>query len=362
MQRDWLEKDFYATLGVAPTASAKEITKAYRKLAREWHPDANPNDPRAEERFKEVSAAYDVLGDEDRRREYDEVRRMGPSAFGDSFRFDGGGGADLGDLLGRMFGGAAARRGAAGPQRGADVETVLTLDFDDAVRGVTTSLHLTTDAVCSGCSGSGARPGTTPTTCPACYGRGVVEENQGPFAFSTTCRRCGGRGSMVEYPCATCRGTGAEKRDREVKARIPAGVEDGQRIRLKGRGTAGRNGGPSGDLYVVCVVRPHPRFGRDGLHLTTRVPVSVAEAALGSEVLVPTLDGGSVTLRLKPGSQPGARYRVSGRGIVTPRAKGDLIVTLEVVVPRDVNDEQRAALEALEAASEPVRAEVRHGS
>ncbi len=354
MQREWFEKDYYAVLGVPPTATQKDITKAYRKLARELHPDANPNNPSAEERFKEVSAAYDVLGDEDRRKQYDEVRRAGPQAFGGNgggFRFDPRdfGGDAMGDILGQMFGGAGRRRGA-GPQRGGDIEAVLSIDFIDAVNGLTTSLHLTSDATCSSCNGSGARAGTTPQQCPQCYGRGVVEENQGVFAFSSPCSRCAGRGVIVEYPCVGCRGSGIEKRPREVKVRIPAGVDDGQRIRLKGRGTPGRHGGPPGDLFVVCNVSADRVFGRDGMNLTVRLPITFAEAVLGGDIDVPTLDGQTVTLRLKPGTPSGSRHRVKGKGIVSKSTTGDLIVTVDVVVPTTLSQGEREAIETLAAA------------
>lgn len=350
-QREWFEKDYYAVLGVAQNASAKDITKAYRKLARQYHPDANPNNAAAEERFKEISAAYDVLGDESRRREYDEVRRLGPGAFGGpgngSFRFDMGdmaGAGGLGDLLGQMFGGGRRGAGGVGPQRGSDLEAGLTIDFVDAVRGLTTSLHITSEATCSTCNGSGARPGTTPKRCTHCGGRGVTEMNQGGFAFSVPCPHCGGRGVVIEHACGTCRGTGVEMRNREVKVRVPAGIDDGSRIRVKGRGATGRNGGPPGDLFVVCRVTPHPVFARDGRNLLVRVPVSFTAAALGADVPVPTLEGDTVMLRLRAGTQPGSRHRVKGRGINLERASGDLIVTVDVVVPTSLTEQQREAL------------------
>ena len=350
-QREWFEKDYYAVLGVSKDASSKDITKAYRRLARQYHPDANPGDAAAEERFKEISAAYDVVGNDERRAEYDEVRRLGPMGGfpgGDgSVRFDVGGDG-LGDLLGQMFG--RGRRGGSsgvGPQRGDDLESSLTLDFVEAAHGLTTSLHLTADAQCSSCNGSGARPGTAPKVCSACGGRGSVADNQGFFSFSSPCRSCGGSGRNIEFPCNGCRGTGIERRPREVKVRIPAGVSDGQRIRLKGRGSPGRNGGPSGDLFVECRVIPHPVFGREGDNLIVRVPVSFTEAVLGATVSVPTLSGDEVGLKLKPGTQSGSRHRVKGRGIVTAKHTGDLIVTVEVVVPVDLSEDVRRAVEAL---------------
>jgi molecular chaperone DnaJ len=360
MERDWVEKNFYKTLGVAKDADAATITKTYRKLAREFHPDANPDNPKAEERFKDISSAYDVLNDEKKRAEYDEVRRMGPMSGGfggrgpggpGGVRFDNGDG--LGDLLGGMFGGGNRRRNAgAGPQRGGDLEAELTLSFIDAAHGITTSLSLVSDAACSTCTGTGARPGTTPRLCQTCGGRGVTAENQGPFSFSSPCGTCSGRGRIIDTPCGTCTGTGIERRPREVKVRIPAGVDNGGRIRLAGRGQAGRNGGPTGDLFVVCKVKPHELFGRDGNNLTLRVPVTYPEAVLGAEVKVPLLEGDSSTLRLAAGTQPGARMRVKGKGIATAKATGDLIVTIDVVIPTKLSKQERKAIEDLAKASD----------
>ena len=356
-QREWFEKDYYSILGVSKTATQKEITSAYRKLARQFHPDANPGDAKAEDRFKEASAAYEVIGDAEKRKEYDEVRRLGPMQGGGP----GGPGGftfstdDLGDLFGGLFnrgrGGAAAGgrppRGA-GPQRGTDLETELHLAFADAVKGVTTEVHLTSDAPCSSCLGSGAKPGTAPATCSRCGGRGVVDDNQGYFSFSQPCPACAGRGQVVTDPCPTCRGAGVERRARQVKVRIPAGVDHGQRIRLKGRGGAGKNGGPAGDLYVVVSVAPHPIFGRSGNDLTVTVPVTYPEAVLGADIRVPTLDGDPVTLRIPPGTRSGRTFRVRGRGIAPASgAPGDLLATVEVAVPSKLSDEERAAVEAL---------------
>jgi molecular chaperone DnaJ len=372
-QREWFEKDYYKVLGVSDTATAKDITKAYRALARKLHPDKNPDDPKSEERFKEVSAAYDVVGDEEKRREYDEVRRQGPSAgmFGDGagsggpgfggqqVRFEDLG--DMGDVLGNLFGGGGRRGGArtrgTGPQRGADLEAELTLSFHDAAHGVTTTLHLTSEAACTTCHGSGAKPGTSPITCPVCQGRGTTADNQGFFSFSQPCRRCGGGGTIIEDPCPTCRGTGTERRQREVKVRIPAGVADGQRIRLAGRGSTGRNGGPAGDLFVVVHVSPHRVFARDGVNLTVSVPITFPEAALGADLAVPTLDGETVKVRIPPGTRSGRVLRVKGRGLSHGHKHGDLLVTVEVAVPTKLTDEQRAAIEALaEATVESPRA------
>lgn len=369
MQREWFEKDYYATLGVAQHSTDKEITKAYRKLARQFHPDTNPNNASAEERFKEISAAYEVLSNEERRKEYDEVRRLGPSAYGDrgaggpgSVRFDMGdtAGAGMGDLFGQMFGSRGGqRRSGVGPQRGVDLEVGLTLEFADAVHGLTTTLHITSEAQCSVCSGSGARPGTSPQRCPQCNGRGVVDDNQGVFAFSSPCPNCNGRGVVIEFPCGNCRGTGVQMRPREVNVRIPAGVDDGQRIRVKGRGAPGRNGGPHGDLFVVCKVTSHPVFGREGSHLTVRLPITFAEAALGADIEIPTLGGSAVTLRLKPGTQSGSRHRVKGKGIATSKSHGDLIVTVDVIVPSSLTTDQKSVVEQLAASlSQSPRAEL----
>lgn len=365
--REWFEKNFYEILGVPEKAEAKEITRAYRKLARELHPDANPDDPAAEERFKEVSAAYDVIGDAEKRKEYDEVRALGPmggfgpggpggpAGFGGpgGFTFDMSGGG-LGDVLGNLFGGAARGgrgRAAAGPQRGADLEAELHLDFVDAVTGLSTSLHLVSDAVCSTCTGSGAEPGTTPTRCPSCGGRGVIDDNQGMFAMSRPCPTCGGRGIRIEHPCHTCHGTGVERRPREIKVRIPAGVHDGQRIRLKGRGDPGRMGGQPGDLYVTCRVAPDRLFAMDGRDLRITVPVTFAEAALGADIEVPTIDGGRVKLRIPAGTRPGRTFRVKGRGVPAKKGTGDLLVGVEVAVPAKLSEAERDAVEALAAAA-----------
>ncbi len=369
-QREWFEKDYYRVLGVSDTASQKDIKSAYRKLSRQYHPDANPDDAAAEERFKEVSAAYDVVGDAEKRKEYDEVRKLGPMGgmFGGAggpgaggpgaggFRFEDVG--DLGDVLGGLFG-RGRRRGAqggpgrgTGPHRGPDLEAELHLDFEDAVHGLTTTIHLTSDAACSTCHGSGARPGTTPSTCPQCQGRGVVDDNQGFFSFSQPCPNCAGQGYLIEDPCPTCQGTGVERRPREVKVRLPAGVADGQRIRLKGRGGPGRNGGPPGDLYVTARVGPHPVFGRRGDDLTLTLPVTYPEAALGADVRVPTLDGGSVKLRIPAGTRSGRTLRVKGKGVAGPKKTGDLLVTVEVAVPQNMTDDERKAVEALAAATD----------
>src|SRR5437868_10684851 len=368
-QREWFEKDYYQVLGVAESATEKEITRAYRKLAKQYHPDANPG---AEERFKEISAAYDVLGDADRRKEYDEVRRLGPvgAGFGGfggaggqggpggqdfTFRYEdaagGGGMGGLGDLLGGIFGRGGRTARGAGPQRGPDLEAELHMSFEDAVDGVTTTVNVMGEAPCHTCHGTGAAPGTAPTVCPRCGGRGVLDDNQGLFSFSQPCPTCGGRGVRVEKPCPTCSGSGAELRARRVRVRIPPGVEDGQRIRVKGRGGPGRNNGPPGDLYVIVRVALHELFGRRGRDLTLTVPLTFSEAALRATIRVPTLEG-PVSLRIPPGTPSGRTFRVRGRGVKSGKSAGDLLVTVEVAVPPHLTDAQREAVEALASASE----------
>lgn len=375
-QREWLETDYYAVLGVPADASDKDITRAYRKLAKQYHPDANPGNAEAEARFKEVSAANDVLSDPEKRKEYDEIRRMvasgaftggGPGGFGPGFGGPGGfqfdESVDLGDLLGGLFGGRAGggrggggfgggrRRARHAPQRGADLETELTIDFLDAVHGVTTSVAFTAEAACSECGGSGAKPGTSPQVCTECGGQGEIAMNQGLFSTSQVCPVCHGRGAVIPDPCERCGGGGTEVRRREVKVKIPAGVKGGQRIKVAKRGAAGRNGGPPGDLYVVVAVRPHPVFERRGARdLAVHVPVSFPEAALGGQVKVPTLTE-SVTLKVKAGTQPGTTQKIKGRGIPGTNGRaGDLYVTFDVAVPTKLDKHQRAAVEALAAA------------
>jgi molecular chaperone DnaJ len=379
-QREWFEKDYYKVLGVPQSATETEIRRAYRKLAKQNHPDANPG---KEERFKEISAAYDVLSEPAKRKEYDEIRRLGPMAGGGGFSAGGrpgqpgqpGGGSpfnvrteNLGDLFGDILGrfgaggaggtagaGGRARTTATAGQRGEDLEAELHLSFLDALNGVTTTVNVTSEATCGTCHGSGAAPGTTPIVCSRCGGRGVVSDNQGLFSFSRACPQCGGRGMVVETPCPTCSGSGVELRPRQVKVRIPAGVDDGQRIRVKGRGGPGRGGAPAGDLWVTVRVAPHDMFGRKGRNLTLTVPITFAEAALGAEVTVPTL-GANVVLRVPPGTRSGRTFRVKGRGVSAgdgskSGAAGDLLVTVEVAVPTKLSAAEREAIEALAVAS-----------
>ena len=354
MNQDWLEKDFYKTLGVDKSATGDEIKKAYRKLAKELHPDANQNDPKAEERFKAVSEAYDVVGNDGSRREYDEAREMfsrggfpgGASGFG-GFPGGFGGGQniniDLGDIFGGMFGGGG---GGRRPQRGADLETRTTLSFADALRGVTVPLHLNGDARCDACRGTGAKAGTSPRTCGACNGSGHTQRSMGGFGFSEPCRECRGQGSVIDNPCKECRGSGSVRTTRTVQVRIPAGVKDGARIRLAGRGAPGTQGGPAGDLFVVVTVTAHPVFGRKDEHLTVVVPITIAEATLGATIPVPVVTGGSVSLKIPAGTTHGKTFRIKGRGVPSAKGRdGDLLVTVEIAIPHKISKAAREALE-----------------
>jgi len=360
--RAWFEKDFYKVLGVPETASADEIKRAFRKLARQYHPDRNPDDKAAEERMKEISEASDVLSDPKKRTEYDEVRRMAHSGFGPG-GFPGGGfpggnfggnvrvedlgdlGGLFGDLLGGAFGGGVGRGRAQRPRRGDDLETEIRMSFEDAIEGATVPIRITRDAPCQTCGGSGAEPGTPIDTCPQCGGTGTVGDNQGVFSFVRACPRCGGAGRIVTNPCHTCGGSGVRRGKDEIKVRIPAGVRDGARIRLRGRGAAGGPGGQPGDLYVTVRVASHPIFGRQSDDLTMTLPITFTEAALGAQVKVPTL-GAPVTLKIPAGTPNGKTFRVKGRG--APKRKGgngDMLVTTQVIVPEKLNKKEREMLE-----------------
>lgn len=354
--REWFEKDYYKLLGVAVDATAKEVTAAYRKLARQSHPDANPGDAQAEERFKVLSSAYDVIGDPAKRAEYDQIRRSGPIGFPGAGGFrdprvnvgDMGDG-DLGDLFTGLFNRQPRRRGpgSGSGMAGGDLEAELHLSFVDAARGVTTSVGLIGDVVCGTCAGAGTAPGTVAVRCERCAGRGLRDDNQGFFSFSQPCPSCRGTGRRVETPCGNCAGNGLERRAREVRVRVPAGVEDSQRIRLAGRGEPGRAGGAAGDLLVTVRVSAHEHLGRRGRDLTVAVPISYPDAVLGGEVRVPTLLGEPLTLRVPPGTRSGRTFRVRGRGIDTGRESGDLLVTVEITVPSNPSARERKLLEDL---------------
>jgi molecular chaperone DnaJ len=377
VRADWATKDFYQVLGVAKDASAAEIKKAYRVLARDNHPDSHPDDTARHERFKAVAEAYDVVGDPEKRAKYDELRAAYASGgfgfpqhgagaggfdvgdlFGDRMRGSGG----LGDMFGDLFGGGGARPRTQQrrPRRGSDVETTATIGFTEALDGVTISLRLTSDAPCPQCSGTGGKPGTKPHICPECEGAGfVVISSGGAFSMNETCPACGGRQLVYDEACPTCHGSGRGTSARSIQARIPAGVKDGQKIRLKGKGAAGENGGPAGDLFVHVKVRPHRLFGRKGDNLTLDVPVSFDEAALGAEVKIPTLSGAPVTLKVPAGTPSGRTFRVRGKGARrSDGTTGDLLATVEVQVPAVLDGAAREAVEAYRKATtgRPLRA------
>jgi molecular chaperone DnaJ len=361
IRREWFEKDYYQALGVPKNASDEEIKKAYRKLARKHHPDANAGNREAEERFKEISSAYDVLGDAEKRRQYDQVREMAASGVGfggpSAGRGGGAGGfpfgqggftqvGDLDDLLG-MFTGRGRRGGRSATRqasRGADLQTEVRISFDEAMSGTTVPLKITGPATCPVCGGSGAQPGTMPDVCPQCQGTGTVAEDQGFFSFARPCPRCGGRGQIIPTPCERCHGSGSVQTTRQFSVKVPPGVKDGQRIRLSGRGEAGPPGAQAGDLYVEVRVAPHRLFGRRGSDLTLDLPVSYAEAALGADVEVPTLNG-PVKLKIPAGTSPGKTFRLKGRGAPKPKGgAGDLLVTVGLDVPAKLSKEEKDLL------------------
>ena len=373
--KDYIEKDYYKVLGVAKDADAKAIKKAFNKIAKENHPDHNPGDATAEARFKEASEAYSVLSDADKRKEYDEARTLfagggyypggaggfgGPGgAYTTSFNMEDifGGGGGLGDLFGDLLGGGGRTRtrtgrGPSGPAsaKGADVEASVSLSFEDAVRGTTLPLRLSGPGTCTLCGGTGAKPGTSVHSCPTCGGSGHITRNQGGFGFSEPCRECRGTGRIPDSPCPECSGSGVANQVRTITVRVPAGVRDGAKLRLAGKGTPGRHGGAAGDLYVTVHVERHPMFGRTGDNLTLTVPVTFAEAALGTTLRVPTLDG-AVSLKIAPGTPTGQTLRVRGRGVQRKGGAGDLLVTVEVAVPKKLNGQARSALEAYAAAA-----------
>ncbi len=347
-------RDFYEVLGVSKSADQDEIKKAYRELARKWHPDRNPDDTDAEERFKEIQQAYDTLSDEEKRKQYDAGGRF--AGFG-AGGFPGGGGAggfhgggfasDVGDIFSSFFRG----RGQQGPreQRGRDLESEVRLSFDQAMHGTQIAVSVPTTGECPTCHGSGARPGTSPRTCPRCEGTGIDAQSQGLFSISQPCPECGGQGEIIDDPCPTCHGSGVTEETKRYRVNIPAGVHDGSRIRLSGKGEAGYRGGPSGDLYVTTRVAPSPVFTQraDG-NLEVDLPVSVTEAIQGGEIEVPTLSG-TKTIRIPPGTQQGSVQRLRGEG--PPRTKGagrgDIHYRIRVDVPKELTDEQREAVEKL---------------
>jgi molecular chaperone DnaJ len=350
--------DYYKTLGVGKNASEEEIKKAYRKLARKYHPDTNAGDKQAEERFKEISQAYDVLGDPDKRKQYD--RGTGP--FG-GFNVPGGGGFDpsafggVGDILSNLFGGGggAGRGGARGGTRGGrsqtrgrDLETEVSLTFGQAVNGAQVPLAVPTSAPCPTCHGTGAKPGTTPKVCPVCNGRGIESESQGIFSISQPCSNCHGTGTIIEDPCATCAGSGAQRTVRRLRVNIPAGVRDGSRIRLANKGEAGPRGGEPGDLFVITRVQESPVFKRNGENLEVEVPLTIPEAVRGAVIEVPTLNG-SKRLRVPQGTKHGTVQRLRGEGPphLSGKGRGDIHYRFVIDVPASLSPEQDEAIDRL---------------
>lgn len=372
-------KDFYAVLGVASSASADEIKKQYRRLAKKYHPDANQNDPKAAERFKEVSEAYTVLGDAEKRKQYDDMRRLGafgsagggagfggargaasrPRGYGSTgpgrpgagtfTDFDVGGIGGLGDLFSSMFGQARQRR--SGPERGQTVEKVVEVPFRTAAAGGKVPVEMEVTEECVTCRGSGAAPGATMRPCPECAGRGEISFGQGGFSVPRPCPMCMGRGQIPSERCHTCNGSGETRSRRTVLITVPAGAESGSKVRLKGQGGRGTGGGPAGDLVITFQVLPDRFYTREGLDLIATVPINVAQATLGSRISVRTLAGKKVALRLPAGTASGKRFRVKGQGIERDGTKGDLIVEVAITVPDKLTEEQEEAMKAFAVAS-----------
>ena len=365
-------KDYYQILGVSEKADASEIKKAYRKLAKQYHPDANANDPKAAERFKEVGEAYAVLSDEEKRKQYDQMRRMGPFAgFGGRAGAGSAGGprpgagasgvrfnvddlgdmGGLGDLFSSIFDFGRKRQPRTGPQRGGNVEYTVEISFELAARGGTISITVPVTEECATCSGTGAAPGTRTTVCSECGGSGTVSFGQGGFAVNRPCPACYGRGQVPTQPCATCGGSGQVRQDRKIRLKVPAGVDTGSKLRLSGQGERGRGGGPPGDLIVTFQVKPHRFFRRKGLDVHCTVPVNIAQAALGSKIRVRTVDGKKVSLAIPAGTQSGTKFRVPGQGIEKGGQRGDQLVQVKITVPDALDaEEEKLMREFAEAA------------
>lgn len=353
------KRDYYEVLGVEKTASADEIKKAYRKKALQYHPDRNPGDKEAEAKFKECNEAYEVLSNDEKRSRYDQYGFAGvdpnfnPNAgfggFGDAF-------SGFGDIFGDIFGGGGSRRSANGPRRGEDVGARLELTFEEAAFGAEKEVSVTRIETCAKCSGSGAAEGTTPETCPTCHGTGSVRTSQNFFGMTmqstSACPKCGGSGKIVKEPCPTCRGKGKVRRTTKVKVKIPAGVDEGQNVRVRGEGCSGTSGGPSGDLLIEVSIRSHPFFQRDGINVLCELPITFTQAALGAELEVPTLDG-KVRYTIPEGTQTGTVFRLRGKGIpmLNSKTRGDQLVTVVVETPTRLSKEQKELLRRLETVS-----------
>ncbi|MBQ9763014.1 MAG: molecular chaperone DnaJ [Phascolarctobacterium sp.] len=354
------KRDYYEVLGVSKTATQDELKKAYRKLARKYHPDLNKDNAEAAEKFKECNEAYSVLSDEQKRAQYDQFGHAafenggmgGGGGFGGAGGFGGFGGSGMEDIFDMFFGGQGGRGGSrakAGPQRGADLRFDLEISFEEAAFGMEKEINLYRDEVCDHCHGEGAEPGSKVETCPECNGSGYVRFTQntmfGQMVNERPCSRCKGEGKIISEPCRECHGKGTVKRNKKLKVKIPAGVDNGSRLRVSGEGEAGAKGGPSGDLYVYLYVKPHKFFERDGTTVLCEVPINIVQATLGADIKVPTLDG-QVTMKVPEGTQPGKVMRIKGKGIPSLRngSRGDQLVRIKVVVPTKLSDKQKDAL------------------
>ena len=352
------KRDYYEVLGVQKGASEEEIKKAYKKMARKYHPDLNPGDKDAEEKFKEVNEAYEVLSDAEKKARYDQFGFAGvdPNFGAGGGGYGGGAGFDFGDLgdifgsfFGGGFGGGQTRRNPNAPQRGESIRMNLTISFEEAAFGCEKELELDRYESCETCHGSGAAPSTSPETCPDCGGSGVVQTRRqtpmGVFASTAPCSRCGGRGKIIKEPCKDCRGSGMVRRRRKIQASVPAGIDNGQTISIRGQGHAGKNGGPAGDLLVTITVRPHELFRREGTSVLCEAPITFPQAVLGAELEIPTIDG-KVKYDIPEGTQSGTTFRLKGKGIpaLNGRGRGDQYVTVYIETPRNLNREQKEAL------------------
>ena len=349
------KRDYYEVLGISKGASEDEIKKAYKKMARKYHPDLNPDNKEAEEKFKEVNEAYEVLSDPDKKARYDQYGHAGVDPnFGAGAGFDGSFDfGDLGDIFGSFFGGGfgggGRRTNPNAPQRGESIRLSLTISFEEAAFGCEKEITVERMEQCGTCSGSGCAAGTTPEVCPDCHGTGQVQVRRqtpmGVFATSSPCGRCGGKGKIIHQPCPDCRGTGAVRKRKTIKASVPAGIDNGQTISIRGQGHAGKNGGPAGDLLITITVRPHELFRREGTSVLCEAPITFAQAVLGAELEIPTIDG-KVKYDLPEGTQSGTTFRLKGKGIpsINGRGRGDQYVTVYIETPRNLNKEQKDAL------------------
>ena len=349
------KRDYYEVLGISKGASEDEIKKAYKKMARKYHPDLNPDNKEAEEKFKEVNEAYEVLSDPDKKARYDQYGHAGVDPnFGAGAGFDGSFDfGDLGDIFGNFFGGGfgggGRRTNPNAPQRGESIRLSLTISFEEAAFGCEKEITVERMEQCGTCSGSGCAAGTTPEVCPDCHGTGTVQVRRqtpmGVFATSSPCTRCGGKGRIIHQPCKDCHGTGSVRKRKTIQATIPAGIDNGQTISIRGQGHAGVNGGPAGDLLITITVRPHELFRREGTSVLCEAPITFAQAVLGAELEIPTIDG-KVKYDLPEGTQSGTTFRLKGKGIpsINGRGRGDQYVTVYIETPRNLNKEQKDAL------------------